>query len=85
MKRFVGDSYFILRTYTHTHTHSLTHTYTHTHTHTHNMTVSTEQNIGRDQKNCLLSLSLNEISEIFVKEETIESFVQDLTAKVNFL
>ena len=49
------------------------------------MTVSTEQNIGRDQKNCLLSLSLNEISEIFVKEETIESFVQDLTAKVNFL
>ena len=49
------------------------------------MTVSTEQNIERDLKKCLLSLSFNEISEIFVEEETIESFVQHLTANVSFL
>ena len=87
LKRYVGDSYLILRTYTHTHTHihARTHTQTHTHTHTHNMTVSTKQNIERDLKKCLLSLSLNEISEIFVEEETIESFVQHLTANVSFL
>ena len=87
LKRYVGDSYLILRTYTHTHTHTHIHarTHTQTHTHTHNMTVSTEQNIERDLKKCLLSLSLNEISEIFVEEETIESFVQYLTANVSFL
>ena len=85
LKRYVGDSYLILRTYTHTHTHIHARTHTQTHTHTHNMTVSTEQNIERDLKKCLLSLSLNEISEIFVEEETIESFVQHLTANVSFL
>ena len=85
LKRYVGDSYLILRTYTHTHTHIHARTHTQTHTHTHNMTVSTEQNIERDLKKCLLSLSFNEISEIFVEEETIESFVQHLTANVSFL
>ena len=85
LKRHVGDSYLILRTYTHTHTHIHARTHTQTHTHTHNMTVSTEQNIERDLKKCLLSLSFNEISEIFVEEETIESFVQHLTANVSFL
>ena len=85
LKRYVGDSYLILRTYTHTHTHIHARTHTQTHTHTHNMTVLTEQNIERDLKKCLLSLSFNEISEIFVEEETIESFVQHLTANVSFL
>ena len=50
-----------------------------------NMAESTEQNFERDRKNCLLSLDFYEISEIFVEDETIESFVQDATTKVSFL
>ena len=50
-----------------------------------NMAESTEQNFERDRKNCLLSLDFDEISKIFVEDETIESFVQDATTKVSFL
>ena len=49
------------------------------------MAESTEQNFERDQKNCFLSLNFDEISKIFVEEETIESFVQDVIMKVSSL
>ena len=53
--------------------------------HIHKIAKSTEQNFEGDRKNCLLSLDFDEISEIFVEEEAIESFVQDTTTKVSFL
>ena len=37
------------------------------------------------EKNCLLTVDFEEISELFVEEETIESFVQNATMKVSFL
>ena len=46
------------------------------------MAESIEKNFERDQKSCLLSLDFDEISEIFVEEETIDKFVQDATKKV---
>ena len=70
LKQYVGDGYFNSRTCTHA---------------TLNMTKSTAQNFERGRKNCLLSLDFDEISEILVEEETIESFVQDATTKVSFL
>ena len=70
LKLYVGDGYFISRTCTHT---------------TSNMAKSTKQNFERDRENCLLSLDFNEIPEIFVEEETIESLVPDATTKVSFL
>ena len=69
-KRYVGDDYFISRTSTIT---SL------------NMAESAKQNFERDHKNCLLSINFDEISKIFVEEETIESFVQDVITKVSTL
>ena len=56
----------------------------HTHT-TMSMTESTEKSFERDGAKGLLSLDFDGISEIFVEEKTIESFVQDATAKVRFL
>ena len=70
MKRYVRDGYFIWQTYTQK---------------TLNMTESTKQNFERDRKNCLLPVDFEEISELFVEEETIESFVQNATMKVSFL
>ena len=70
LKRYVGEGYFILRTCTHT---------------TLNMTESTKQSFERDRKDCLLLLDFDEISEIFVEEETTESFVLNATTKVSFL
>ena len=49
------------------------------------MAESTKQNFESDQKNCLLSLNFDEISKIFVEEETMESFVQDVIMKVSSL
>ena len=69
-KHYVGDDYFILRTSTIT---SL------------NMAESAEQNFERDHKNCLLSINFDEISKIFVEQETIKSFVQDVITKVSSL
>ena len=69
-KRYVGDDYFISRTSTIT---SL------------NMAESAEQNFERDHKNYLLSINFDEIPKIFVEEETIESFVQDVITKVSSL
>ena len=42
------------------------------------------KNFERDQKNCLLSLDFDEISEILREEETIKSFMQDSITKVSF-
>ena len=67
---YFGDGYFILRTCTHA---------------TLNMAETTKQNFERDRTKYLLSLDFDEISEIFVEEETIESFVQDATTNVSFL
>ena len=47
--------------------------------------LHTHRIIEHGRKNCLLSLDFDEISEVFVEEGTIESFVQDATTKVSFL
>ena len=49
------------------------------------MAESAEQNFERDHKNYLLSINFDEIPKIFVEEETIESFVQDVIMKVSSL
>ena len=69
LKRYVGDGYFIWRTCTYI---------------TLNMAESNKQKFERYQKKCLLSLDFDEIWEILLKEETIESVVQDATMKVIF-
>lgn len=45
---------------------------------------SIEQNFEKD-KDCLLPLEFDEISEMILEEETIKGFVQDATTKSSFL
>ena len=71
LKRYVGDGYVISQTCTHSHNNE------------HDRI--TEKSFERDGTKGLLSLDFDGISEIFVEEKTIKSFVQDATAKVRFL